>query len=165
MLQASRVCRCCNNVVNESRRIYCSNRCQAEFQYRCYIEDWKAGLESGLQAPYGVSNHIRRYLLEQHGERCQSCGWCERHPKTGKVPLNIDHIDGCWKNCREENLRLLCPNCHSLTLTFGSLNRGNGRAARYEKRPLSSVVERNLGKIEVPSSILGEGFVGLLEEK
>ena len=76
------------------------------------------------------------------------------------VILNIDHVDGCRENCREENLQLLCPNCHSLTLTFGSLNRGNGRATRYKKRPLSSVVERNLGKIEVPSSILGEGFDG-----
>jgi hypothetical protein len=36
-------------------------------------------------------------------------------------------------NNKEENLILLCPNCHSLTSTFGSLNIGNGRKYRRIK--------------------------------
>lgn len=46
--------------------------------------------------------------------------------------MQIDHIDGDYKNCRPENLRILCPNCHSLTPTFGALNKGKGRKLRYE---------------------------------
>ena len=41
--------------------------------------------------------------------------------------LQVNHIDGNYKNNREENLELLCPNCHSLTPNYRSLNRGKGR--------------------------------------
>ncbi|KOT94182.1 MULTISPECIES: HNH endonuclease signature motif containing protein [Streptomyces] len=44
------------------------------------------------------------------------------------IPLEVDHIDGDWRNNRVENLRLLCPNCHSVTDTYRG--RGKGRASR-----------------------------------
>lgn len=43
------------------------------------------------------------------------------------IPLEIDHIDGNSENNSEENLRLICPNCHSLTATYKGANRGKGR--------------------------------------
>jgi HNH endonuclease len=55
------------------------------------------------------------------------CGWAERNPVTEKIPLHIDHIDGDWRNNRPDNLRLLCPNHHALTSSYGALNRGKGR--------------------------------------
>ena len=39
----------------------------------------------------------------------------------------VDHIDGNSDNNSEENLRLICPNCHSLTSTYRGANRGHGR--------------------------------------
>ena len=44
---------------------YCNNQCQADYQYKTYIENWKAGLESGMKGAYQLSNHIKRYLLEK----------------------------------------------------------------------------------------------------
>ncbi len=47
----------------------------------------------------------------------------------------------CGKECkiygdvatnRPENLRLLCPNCHALTDTFGALNRGKGKRPNHK---------------------------------
>jgi hypothetical protein len=73
-----------------------------------------------------VSSHIRHYLLQTLGA-CVICGWAERNPVTSRVPLHIDHVDGDWRNNRPDNLRLLCPNHHALTATFGALNRGTGR--------------------------------------
>jgi hypothetical protein len=78
----------------------------------------------------GISNHIKRYVNEKYGNQCSECGWSKQHPLTGNVPLEIDHINGDAEDNREENLRLLCPNCHALTLNFRNLNKGNGRAAR-----------------------------------
>lgn len=38
------------------------------------------------------------------------------------LSLQLDHINGKHNDNRIENLRLLCPNCHSQTETFGSKN-------------------------------------------
>jgi hypothetical protein len=48
---------------------------------------------------------------------CEGCG------NTGEwlgqpITLQIDHIDGDWSDDRQENLRLLCPNCHAITTTW-----------------------------------------------
>lgn len=49
-------------------------------------------------------------------------GWGEINPITNESPLHVHHIDGDATNNSEENLQLLCPNCHSLTENFGRLN-------------------------------------------
>lgn len=48
---------------------------------------------------------------------CAECGNTGRwrgHPIT----LQIDHVNGNWRDNRRENLRYLCPNCHALTETW-----------------------------------------------
>jgi hypothetical protein len=72
--------------------------------------------------------------VERFGEKCTRCGWGERHPLTGKVPVEVEHIDGNWRNNAPSNLTLLCPNCHSLTSTYRALNRGRGRPMRLGGR-------------------------------
>ncbi len=74
-------------------------------------------------------------MIEKYGERCSECGWNERHPITGQVPLTVQHIDGNWRNNREENLILLCPNHHSLTENYMNLNKGQGRTYRRKYEP------------------------------
>ncbi len=126
-------CLSCGKEVKRAVDKFCNNHCQNEFQYKVYIERWLAGLEIGYAGDfYTLSNHIRRWMFETYGDKCTQCGWSERHPLTGRVPLTIDHIDGDVANCRPENLRLLCPNCHSLTETFGSLNSGKGKRPHHK---------------------------------
>ena len=62
------------------------------------------------------------------------CNWCEINKVTGKVPIQLEHIDGNSNNNNLDNLELLCPNCHSLTETYGYLNKGNGRDERKKYR-------------------------------
>lgn len=83
-----------------------------------------------------LPNPIRRYMLDLAGHKCTSptCstpgGWTGINPVSGKTTLTIDHADGDATNNKFENLRVLCPNCHSLTPTFGGLNKGSGRKNR-----------------------------------
>ena len=64
---------------------------------------------------------------------CLNCGWGEVNSFTKLVPLQVHHIDGNCINNNEDNLQLLCPNCHSLTDTYGSLNANSSRAYRRQK--------------------------------
>jgi len=60
---------------------------------------------------------LRRRVLERDGHKCVWCGvgasWNDK-PLT----LQVDHIDGDRRNNSEENLRTMCPNCHSQTDTY-----------------------------------------------
>jgi hypothetical protein len=52
---------------------------------------------------------------------CSECGISEWNGKS--ISLELDHVDGVRTNHKLENLRLLCPNCHSQTDTYRSKNR------------------------------------------
>lgn len=53
-------------------------------------------------------------------ERCESCGIVDWNGK--ELRFQLDHIDGDKYNNLLENLRILCPNCHSQTDTWCGLN-------------------------------------------
>lgn len=61
---------------------------------------------------------LRKRLIESGVE--YSCLICKNNGEwLGKpILLEVDHIDGDWKNNSVENLRFLCPNCHSQTPNF-----------------------------------------------
>lgn len=113
---------------------YCSNACQHAYQRKVYLENWKAGKKSGLRVTGIVTNPVKRYLRMKYKNRCCLCRWSRVNPKTGLVPLVADHIDGNWRNNTESNLRLICPNCDSLSPTYAALNKGNGRKRRAASR-------------------------------
>jgi len=98
-----------------------------------YIDRWLEGKESGTTR-YGATVAVRNYIHNLKGMKCWECGWDKINPRTGKCTVQIDHIDGDAMNNRPENLRLLCPNCHSLTETFGYTGMKSTRSYRYSKK-------------------------------
>jgi hypothetical protein len=119
---------CCKefSVGLKINRKFCSQKCSGEYIKIKTLENWKNDEISMKQ----LSNSIRRYLLEKFNYKCCQCGWGEKNSHTNTIPLEIDHIDGNSENNKEHNLRVLCPNCHSLTSTYKGANRGYGRRKR-----------------------------------
>lgn len=132
--QVTILCIACGKWIQRKSTKYCSLKCQQTHQYQTYINDWKLGKVDGNKGikTQILSAHIKRYLNKKYNGRCSLCGWNQRNTITNKVPLEIDHIDGNSNNNKEENLRLICPNCHSLTPHFRNLNKGNGRSWRLK---------------------------------
>lgn len=65
------------------------------------------------------NQYLRRIMVTELGipDECVECGsgpvWRDK-----PITLQLDHIDGNNKNNMIENLRIMCPNCHSQTDTF-----------------------------------------------
>ncbi len=105
---------------------FCSKKCRTDYVVLAWLRNEYDGTTK-----QGLSIGIRRYLIKEAGYKCQECGWSGTNPVSQKSTLQVDHKDGnCYNNIRE-NLRVLCPNCHSLTPSYGALNKGNGRKHRH----------------------------------
>ncbi|WP_435969863.1 HNH endonuclease signature motif containing protein [Streptomyces sp. Qhu_M48] len=81
--------------------------------------------EESPHASRARSKRLKEAMLEfDVANQCALCG-NEAVWRGKPLPLEVDHIDSNWRNNRIENLRLLCPNCHSTTDSYRG--RGKGR--------------------------------------
>lgn len=121
-------CLNCYIELNYQQNRFCSHDCSITYRWNERVKKIENGDTSF------TSNTYKKYLIYKFGNKCMKCGWNEINSVTGLVPIQLEHKDGNSENHDLKNLKLLCPNCHSLTPTFGALNKGNGRTKRREKR-------------------------------
>ena len=69
-------------------------------------------------------SHVKGRLLLAglKDNSCEQCGLSEWQSRP--ISLELHHVNGDGQDNRLENLRLLCPNCHSQTDTWGARNKG-----------------------------------------
>lgn len=124
-----KTCLVCQNKINKGSSKYCSLTCQKTYHFNKKLSDWICGDYSAKSR-----NFLRKYLTETQGYKCSCCSISEWNNKP--IVLEIDHIDGNSENNSPENIRFICPNCHSQTDTYKAKNIGNGRyyrRSRYEE--------------------------------
>lgn len=135
--------RCVQCDAETQNQKFCSNGCQHTFYSTRKVEKWLSGDAVAMTTRAGyLSLTGRVFLLEKAEHKCTVCGWGKKNVLTGKCPLEIDHINGDPRDNSIGNLRVVCPNCHSLAPTAKALNSNKARRkygidqlSRQQSRP------------------------------
>lgn len=107
---------------------YCDRKCMVDHKFSKLIEKWKETGKSTRIA--GTPGWLRKYLFDKQSGKCNGC---YNDTWRGKpITLELEHKDGNSDNNVEDNLELLCPNCHSQSPTYKAKNKGNGRHYRRQ---------------------------------
>ena len=142
---------------NKSGRFYCSGQCQKDYEWKQEKEKiYKYGIESlNLSDSRQIDRKMKQFIVEEFGrgktgKACWQCGWEEVNPFLGKgkeaktnsrrgnnIPTQLSHIDGDPTNNDIYNLRIDCPNCHSLTAHHGSRGQGGRTESKGRKLTLT----------------------------
>lgn len=105
-----------------------SRKKQAETIIKYNKDKRAASFEECFCEESKIARHaVKRKIINEHliEYKCAICGntgeWNDQ-----KLVLQLDHINGINNDNRLENLRFLCPNCHSQTKTYsGKHNMGS----------------------------------------
>lgn len=122
-------CQLCNKTFKYNKHVkrglYCSNECSGMHRTILQTEVNKQLLLEG-NLPDSNRNRIKKTMLALGVEnKCNICNittWLDK-----PIPFVLDHVDGNANNNILSNLRFLCSNCDSQTLTYKGKNKGKGR--------------------------------------
>jgi Zn finger protein HypA/HybF involved in hydrogenase expression len=118
-IKGSKICSCGNpkKVTNK----YCSECIERRVYNRA------------LSLDDAMTDQTRKMIIMREREyRCEVCGITDWMGKP--INLELDHVDGNADNNSSENLRLICPNCHSQTATYKGANAGKGSSRQKMRR-------------------------------
>jgi hypothetical protein len=116
-------CKIESKITHQKTNKFCSRLCASEYRSQEHKQKFFSGLlEKRIDRPTA-----RKYLAEARGYKCETCGLNDW--QGNPITLHVDHINGDPSNDHPDNLRLICPNCHSQTEFLGGANKGRGRGS------------------------------------
>lgn len=130
---------------------YCDNVCQGAYRW---ITEIVPKIERG-EATHNSAFVLKKYLIEKFGENCFECGLGSTW-QNKRLTLQLEHADGNSDNNLPQNLKLLCPNCHTQTEFFGSKGKGNRYKKITKRNTYLQEYKRAVGVRGQPSSLQDE---------
>ena len=131
-------CLLCNKELVKGQTKFCCSEHSNQYKINESIKNWLDGNDEGWSGT-GIKKFIRNYLIKEANYKCELCGWGEINPYSGNLPLEIHHKDGNYKHNTLDNLQVLCPNCHSLTDNYKSMNKDSCRErGEYANRKIEN---------------------------
>lgn len=127
--ERTQICQQCGGLIDirpSIKRKFCSREC-SNLSQRGKPFPYQHSPESlGRRRGRGTLKWQRKYARRVFGNKCSRCGY-------DKIPeiLQVHHKDHDPRNGDEENLELLCPNCHE----EDHYNTKTGRFGKHERRP------------------------------
>ena len=144
--RATFVCIVCSKIFpkqNASRRVTCSKLCLSKLRKDPYKKASKRESRYTPETLFVCDESIRRSMVRRYGikwgileSKCNNCGISEWLGVP--ISLELDHINGIGYDHRLENLRMLCPNCHSQTDTYCGRNTAKAKEKRLSKSLLTT---------------------------
>lgn len=120
------------------------SRVSGEVSYSNYSDDskkrmnWNKGNRYANFSYNGKGNH-KSALISERGHLCECC---KLSTWLGEpITLELEHIDANNKNNNKENLKLLCPNCHSQTPTWKRGNYSGWKRKRYTDEEMVEAIQ------------------------
>jgi DNA-binding transcriptional ArsR family regulator len=87
-------------------------------------------LDASLRSGRSIPRSSLKELLLEAGVKCEKCERCGLDEWRGRhLSIALHHVNGDPGDNRLENIRFLCPNCHSQTENYGGRNRPTFRKA------------------------------------
>jgi hypothetical protein len=96
----------------------------------------------------------RNFLIKEANFSCSACGF-NKSREDGRSILEIHHIDGNHQNNVRSNLKVLCPNCHAMTLKFRFYGKSHLSSKDHRARTINKElrIKRKLAREQRQSKI------------
>jgi hypothetical protein len=132
-IKRRRNCKNCDKKLIRTDNIYCNIGCYQEYQFKNkYLPLFYLG-------EIRENKTLRKILIYLYGNKCSECP-CESIWNGKPLVMQVDHKDGNSDNNMPENVRLLCPNCHTQTPTFCAGDNKQTRRNKYLRKYKNSML-------------------------